>query len=174
MKSLLALQALLEPLRTELDLSFAPASALLVGVLKEGGKVLTCGNGGSATQASHFAAELVVRFQTDRPAFPAMALNDSAILTATGNDYGYPRVFARQIEALGKPQDLLVAFSTSGKSANVLEAIATARHRGVRTLGISGARMGCDVDICIPSTDTARIQEATLLIIHLLCESLEG
>lgn len=173
MKSLLALQSLLEPLRSELDLSFAPANALLTGVLKEGGKVLTCGNGGSATQASHFAAELVVRFQTDRPAFPAVALTDPAIITAAANDYGYPRVFARQIEALGRPGDLLVAFSTSGKSVNVLEAIATARHRGVRTLGISGSRMGCDVDICVPSTDTARIQEATLLIIHLLCESLE-
>lgn len=175
MKSLRDLQALLDPLHTELDLSFAPASALLAGVLKEGSKVLTCGNGGSATQASHLAAELVVRFLTDRPAFAAIALNDPAVLTATGNDYGFERVFSRQVEALGRPGDVLVAFSTSGLSRNVLEAIATARHRGLRTLGISGrVGLNCDVDIRIPSVNTARIQECTLLLIHLLCESLEG
>lgn len=174
MKSLRDLQALLDPLYTELELSFAPATALLAGVLKEGGKVLTCGNGGSATQASHLAAELVVRFQTDRPAWSAIALNDPAVLTAAGNDYGYDRVFSRQVEALGRPGDVLVALSTSGSSKNVLEAIATARHRGLRTLGISGKTgLNCDVDMRIPSTSTARIQECTLLLIHLLCEQLD-
>jgi D-sedoheptulose 7-phosphate isomerase len=174
LKALEELKSLLEPLDTELALSFAPASQLLASVLKENHKVLVCGNGGSATQASHLAAELVVRFKTDRPAFGAIALSDAAILTAAGNDYGFERVFSRQVEALGRPGDLLVALSTSGTSANVLEAIATARHRGLRTLGISGKLgLNCDVDVRIPSTSTARIQECTLLIIHLLCESLD-
>lgn len=174
MKGLPALQRLLDPLQTELALSFAPAQAMLATALRDKGKVLLCGNGGSATQAAHFAAELVVRYLTDRPALAAIALTEPAVLTAVANDYGYSRVFARQVEALGVPGDVLVAFSTSGKSANVLEAIATARHRGLRTLGISGPGLNCDVDIRIPSTETARIQEATLLIIHLLCESLDG
>jgi D-sedoheptulose 7-phosphate isomerase len=172
MKGLLALQSLLEPLRTELALSFAPSHALLASALQSG-KVILCGNGGSAAQASHFAAELSVRYKTDRPALPALALTDSAALTACGNDYGYDRIFARQVEALGRPEDVLVAFSTSGKSKNVLEAIACARHRGLRTLGISGSTgLNCDTDIRVPSTETARIQECHLLIVHLLCEAL--
>lgn len=167
------LQALLEALRSELALSFAPAQSLLADALRSGNKILLCGNGGSCTQASHFAAELVVRYQTDRPALAAMALNDVGVLTAAGNDYGYSRIYARQIEALGLPGDVLVAFSTSGKSPNVLEAIATARHRGLRTLGLSGSTgLNCDTDIRVPSTDTARIQECHLLITHLLCEAL--
>lgn len=175
MKGLRALRGLLEPLESELALSFAPAQALLAGALKEGHKVLTCGNGGSAACASHFAAELLVRYLTDRPAIPAIALTDSAVITAAGNDYGYSRVFARQIEALGQPGDVLVAFSTSGKSPNVLEAIATARHRGLSTLGFTGpGHLNCDVDIRVPSPSTARIQECHLLVLHLLCESLDG
>jgi D-sedoheptulose 7-phosphate isomerase len=174
LQALQALQALLEPLQTELALSFAPAHSLLADALRDKHKVLTCGNGGSATQAAHFAAELIVRYLTDRPALAAISLTEPAVITAAGNDYGYSRVFARQVEALGQPGDVLVAFSTSGKSPNVREAIATAQHRGLRTLGISGGRMACDVDIYIPSTSTARIQECTLLIIHLLCEALDG
>jgi len=174
MTGLTDLHQLLDPLATELSLSFAPAAQLLQSVLKENHKVLACGNGGSATQASHLAAELVVRYQTDRPSFGAIALLDSAVMTACSNDYGYARVFSRQIEGIGRPGDLLVALSTSGMSKNVLEAIATAKHRGLRTLGISGkVGLNCDVDVRIPSTHTARIQECTLLIIHLLCESLD-
>lgn len=173
MKAIKDLTAVLSALGSELDLSFAPASALLAGVLKANGRVFTCGNGGSATQASHLAAELLIRYQTDRPAFGCVALLDSAVLTACANDYSFERVFARQVEGMGRPGDLLIALSTSGQSKNVLEAIATAKHRGLRTLGISGGRMACDVDISIPSKSTARIQEATLLIIHLLCESLD-
>jgi D-sedoheptulose 7-phosphate isomerase len=175
LKGLRALQSLLEPLETELELSFAPAQSLLAGALKDNKKVLLCGNGGSASQATHFAAELVVRYHTDRPALAALALTDSAVLSAAGNDYGYDRIFARQIEALGSPGDILVSFSTSGRSKNVLEAIATARHRGLRTLGISGSQgLNCDVDIRVPSTETARIQECHLLISHLLAQSLES
>lgn len=168
------LQALLEALRGELALSLAPAQALLSQALRDGHKILLCGNGGSCTQASHFAAELVVRYQTDRPALAAMALNDVGVLTATGNDYGYSRVYARQIEALGQPGDVLVAFSsTTGKNVNVLEAIATARHRGLRTLGISGSiGLNCDTDIRVPSINSLRIQECHLIICHLLCDAL--
>lgn len=148
---------------------------MLTSALTDGKKLLLCGNGGSATQASHFATELVVRYKTDRPALPAIALTDAGVLSAAGNDYGYERVFSRQIEALGASGDVLVAFSTSGKSRNVLEAIATARHRGLRTLGFSGhIPMNCDVDLRVPSTDTARIQECHLLITHMLCESFDA
>lgn len=139
------------------------------------GKVLTCGNGGSAGDASHLATELLVRYVADRKALPAIALSaDSSVLTAAGNDYGFHRTFSRQIEALGDAGDVLVAFSTSGKSKNVLEAIARAKFQGMRTIGISGAQgLGCDVDIQVPSSETARIQELTLLIIHLIVEGLE-
>lgn len=165
----------MEPLKTELALTYYPALHLLSGALKSGHKVLLCGNGGSAAQAAHMATELVVRYKTDRAALPAIALTDPGVLTAVGNDYGYDRVFSRQIEALGASEDLLIAFSTSGKSKNVLEAIATARHKGLATIGISGSTgMGCDVDIRVPSTETARVQECHLLICHVLCEALDA
>ncbi len=152
-----------------------PAVTMLATALFEGHKVLLCGNGGSATDASHLAAELVGRFYLDRRAYPAIALSsDPAIVTAISNDYGYHKVFARQVEAYGTPGDVLIALSTSGKSKNVLEAILSAKHRGMPTLGISGrVGLGCDVDIAIPSTITARVQELTILAGHLLIEGLE-
>lgn len=164
------LRRVLAELDTELALSFAPAHSLLAGTLKDGKKVLACG-----THASYCAQLLVVRYQTDRSAWPALSLSNPAVLTAIANDCGYDRLYARQIEALGQPGDALVAFCPSGREATVLEAVATARHRGLRTLGISGSvGLNCDVDIRIPSTDTPRIQEASLLVIHLLCQALEG
>jgi D-sedoheptulose 7-phosphate isomerase len=158
-----------------LEHAFDPAATMLAEALVADQKILFCGNGGSACDAMHLAAELVVRFRNDRKAYAAIALSaDSAIVTAGGNDYGYDRVFARQVEAYGRPNDVLVALSTSGKSRNVLEAILTARHRGLKTIGLSGKRaMGCDVDIQVPSEETARIQEAHILIGHLLIEELE-
>jgi len=169
-------RGILGQLEAVLAAHFDPAVSLLAHAIVEGKKILICGNGGSASDASHFAAELVVRYFRDRRAYPAIALaSDLAIVTACGNDYGYNRIFARQVEALGQAGDVLVALSTSGKSVNVLEAIATAKRQGMATLGLSGANaMGCDVDIAVPSTITARIQEMHILCVHLFVESLEA
>lgn len=152
-----------------------PAVTMLTTALFEGHKILLCGNGGSACDAMHLAAELVGRFYLDRKAYPAIALTaDTSILTAVANDMGFNEVFARQVHAYGEPGDVLIALSTSGKSRNVQEAIIAAKFLGLRTLSISGPRtMGCDVDIAIPSTNTARIQEVTILVGHMLIEGLE-
>lgn len=139
-------------------------------------KVLLCGNGGSASDAQHIAAEFVGRFEGERRAWPAIALTtDTSALTALANDYGYERIFARQVEALATPGDLLVCISTSGNSENVLAAAMTARQRGCRTIGLTGAngkRLAslCDVTVLVPSTRTARIQEAHIAIGHIWCE----
>lgn len=159
-----------------LELTFYPAVSLLVNAMSEGKKILMCGNGGSMADASHFAAELSIRYETDRRALPAIALTDVSALTACGNDYGYDQVFSRQVEALGQAGDVLVAISTSGKSRNVTEAVLKAKYLGMGTLGLSGNHgntAGCDVDLVVPSTSTARIQESHSLIIHLLCEGIE-
>lgn len=160
-----------------LDLTYDPSVSMIVHCFAQGGKILACGNGGSAMQAQHMAAEFVVRFETDRRALPCIALSaDQAIVTACGNDYGYTRIFSRQVEAYGNPQDCLIAFSTSGKSANVNEAVLVARNRGLVTLGISGNKgmtSGPDIDIIVPSTSTARIQEMHLLIVHLLLDGVD-
>lgn len=159
-----------------LEVAHDPAVTMLATALFDNRKVLLCGNGGSACDAQHLAAELVGRFYLDRRAYPAIALGaDPAILTALGNDYGFEKVFARQVQAYGEAGDVLIALSTSGKSKNVLEAIVQAKRQGLRTLGISGTRtLGCDVDIAIPSANTARIQEVTILIGHLLIEGIEA
>jgi D-sedoheptulose 7-phosphate isomerase len=160
-----------------LALNLEPASHLLLRTLAEGGKILTCGNGGSAAQASHLAGELTVRFIADRRALAAVSLaSDAVALTAAGNDYGYDRVFSRQVEALGQPGDCLVGFSTSGNSRNVNEALATAHKKGLSVLGISGRKgfpAHTDVDLIVPSSSTARIQEMHLLIVHLLLTAIE-
>jgi D-sedoheptulose 7-phosphate isomerase len=174
-KSLLEHHVLIEKLDLILAHQLDPAVSMLQFALEAGNKILLCGNGGSACDAMHLAAELVVRFVADRKAYGAIALTaDSAVLTACGNDYGYTKVFSRQVEALGVAGDVLIALSTSGKSQNVLEAVARAKFQGMPTLGIAGkAGLGCDVDIAIPSTVTARIQEATILCGHLIIEGLE-
>lgn len=144
-----------------------------------GKKVLLCGNGGSAADAQHIAAELVGRFMFERKPLPAIALTtDTSALTAIGNDYGYEHVFARQVEALGNPGDVLVAITTSGTSKNVLAAVAVARELGMKVIGLTGAKgaafaASCDVGIAVPSTNTARIQENHITIGHLLCEVLD-
>ena len=133
------------------------------------------GNGGSATQAQHFAAELVVRYKDDRPALPAVALTaDVAILTACANDYDFSVIFARQIEALGRPGDVAVGFTTSGKSPNVLKALEAAKARGLATILLTGEKGRAeaarwDVGIVVPSTETAHVQELHLAALHLIC-----
>lgn len=154
-------------------------AALLWESLSSGGKVLACGNGGSAATAQHFVAELVGRFQAERRALPAVALSaDTMILTALANDYGYARVFARQVEALGAAGDVLMAFSTSGNSPNVIEAARTARAMGCKVLAFTGKDGGllaahADAIVKVPSKDVARIQEVHDLCIHALAESIE-
>lgn len=153
---------------------------LLANALLGGGKALLFGNGGSAAEAQHIAAELVGRFQRERRALPALALTtDTSALTAVGNDYGFERVFARQIEALAGPGDVVIALSTSGGSANVLAGVMAARERRCTVLGITGAggrRLAglCDAPVLVPSTVTSRIQEASLTIGHLWCEIVDA
>ena len=148
--------------------------------LRAGGKILACGNGGSAADAQHLSAELVGRFREERQALPAIALTaDTALLTALGNDYGYERVFARQVEGLAQRGDVLMAFSTSGNSANVVQAAQTARRLGCTVVGFTGARGGelashADVLLRAPSNTVARIQEVHTLCIHVLCEALDA
>lgn len=158
----------------------AEVAALVAEALRTGGKLLLCGNGGSAADAQHWAGELVSRFAYDRPGLAAIALTtDTSILTAIGNDYGYERVFARQVEALGRPGDVLFALSTSGRSPNVLAALAAARERGLRTVGFTGAGEGemaplCDVLLRVPHTETPRIQEGHEAMGHAICALIEA
>ena len=149
---------------------------LIESALRRGNKILFCGNGGSAADSQHLAAEFVGRFQTERRGLPAMALTvDTSILTAVANDYGYDRVFARQVEALGQKGDVLVGLSTSGNSANVLQAVAAAKEKGMFCIGMTaagGGRMAeqCDICLAVPAKVTARAQEMHILMGHILCE----
>jgi D-sedoheptulose 7-phosphate isomerase len=155
------------------------AALLLTSVLKEGRKVLFCGNGGSAADAQHLAAELSGKFYLDRPPLPAEACHvNSSFVTAWSNDYSFARAFARYVEAFGQPGDVLIALSTSGNSENILEAVSTARTRGMKVIGFTGMtggkmKEGCDLLINIPSTDTPRIQELHITIGHIICELTE-
>lgn len=148
--------------------------------LAAGNKVLFCGNGGSAADSQHLAAEFVGRFQKERRGLPAIALTvDTSILTAVGNDYGYDKVFVRQVEALAKPGDVLVGISTSGNSANVVQAVELAKTMGVYCVGMTAAGGGkmaelCDQCIAVPAKVTARAQEMHILIGHILCELVDG
>ncbi len=150
-------------------------------VIREGGKILFCGNGGSAADAQHLAAELVVRLRGEfnRPAIAALALTtDSSILTAGGNDLGFETIFARQVEALGQPEDLLVAISTSGNSPNVLKAVQVAQQKGIFVIGLTGGTGGAlakaaDFTLIVPSSVTAHIQESHITIGHIVCQLLE-
>lgn len=155
------------------------AGRRLVDCLKGGGKVLWMGNGGSAADAQHMATELVGRFMRERRGLPSIALTtDSSALTAIGNDYGYDRIFERQIEALCRPEDLVMALSTSGRSENVLRGVLRAKEIGAFTIGLTGkdgGRLGpaVDLEIRAPSDSTPRIQECHLLVEHLLCEAVD-
>ena len=156
------------------------AGELIAATLAAGGKVLLCGNGGSAADAQHIAAELVGRFVVERRGLPAIALTtDSSALTAIGNDYGYEHVFRRQVEALGRAGDLLIAITTSGTSKNVVAAADAARALGLRVVGLTGARGRAFVDACdggvvVPSGDTARIQECHIAIGHVWCAQVDA
>jgi D-sedoheptulose 7-phosphate isomerase len=163
-----------EPLRRLADLV-----RLLHRVLARGGKVLACGNGGSAADAQHFVAELVGRYRDERPALAGIALGaDGAVLTCVVNDYDAERLFARQVEALGRPGDLLLAISTSGRSPNVVRALETASRLGLETAALLGrdggaARSRAGLAVVVPDEETARVQECHGLMIHLVCEALD-
>jgi D-sedoheptulose 7-phosphate isomerase len=164
---------------TVLPRQIQQAGELLVETLENGGKILLCGNGGSAADAQHIAAELTGRYKVERKGLPAVALTvDSSALTAIANDYGYERVFARQVEALATEKDLLIGISTSGSSANVLRALEQANDLGCITIGLSGREGGamnelCDLNLVVPSDDTPRIQEMHILIGHILCQMVD-
>lgn len=153
---------------------------LLRDCIQRGGKVLLCGNGGSAADSQHIAAEIVGRFKKERRGLPSIALTtDTSILTSVGNDYGYDYIFARQVEALCRQEDILIGLTTSGNSANVVRAIEAANAIGATTIGLTGGSGGkmndlCTHNIVVPSSVTARIQEAHIFIGHCLCEILES
>jgi D-sedoheptulose 7-phosphate isomerase len=159
--------------------AFCAAMAVLEGSIRRGGKILLFGNGGSAADAQHIAAELVIRYKTDRLPIAAIALNtDTSTLTACANDLGYDRIFERQIEAIGRTGDVAFALSTSGRSSNVLKGLRQARTMGLQTIGLAGGSGGemrdaCDAIIVVPSTVTSRIQEMHITIGHMLCKALE-
>ena len=158
----------------------ARAADFIADCLTKGNKLLVCGNGGSASDAAHFATELVVRFAKDRPAYPAICLTgDGGLLTAAGNDYGFDEIFARQVAAFGVPGDALICLTTSGKSKNVLRALEEARSRNLKTIAFLGRDGGstigiADVDLLVASDSTARIQEAHQLLLHVICEAMES
>lgn len=169
-----ALEALAAPI--------AGAIEIMTASLLENGKILSCGNGGSAADAQHFAAELVNRFEMERPPLAAVALTtDTSTLTSIANDYDYVQIFSKQVRALGQADDVLLAISTSGNSPNVIEAISAAHEREMKVIaltGKNGGRMGemlapGDVHICVPASRTARIQEVHLLVLHCLCDGID-
>ena len=147
--------------------------------IKNGHKILLCGNGGSAADAQHIAAELSGRYKTERRGLPGIALTtDTSVLTAVGNDYGYDRVFDRQVEALAREGDVVIGISTSGHSKNVVRALSLARNMGCKTIGFSGRDGGvmnefCDVNLVVPSDDTPRIQEMHIMIGHIICQAID-
>jgi D-sedoheptulose 7-phosphate isomerase len=152
---------------------------LIVASIRAGGKILICGNGGSLCDAAHFAEEMTGRFRADRPALPAIAFADAGHITCTANDYGFDRVFARGVEALGKPGDVLIVLSTSGNSRNVVLAAEAARTRGLRTVALLGKGGGemvgkCEAQILAPGETADRIQELHMLVLHTLVELVEA
>ena len=169
-----AVKVLAEPLRL--------AAERMVQCLMNEGKILACGNGGSAADAQHFSAELLNRFEMERPPLAAIALTtDSSTLTSIANDYDYDHIFSKQIRALGQPDDLLLAISTSGNSRNMLESVHAAHERQMGVIALSGRGGGAlaellkqdDIHICVPHTNTARIQEVHILCLHCLCDAID-
>ena len=162
--------------------SIAVAGRVMSDALLADGKILSCGNGGSAADSQHFSSELLNRFEMERPGLPAMALTtDASTVTSISNDYSYDEIFSKQVRALGKPQDVLLGISTSGNSENVIRAISAAHERGMKVVALSGRDGGRmadlfaegDVEIRVPATRTARIQEVHLLVIHCLCDLID-
>lgn len=168
-----------EAFLSDLNTPFQSVLSIWETSIRTGGKLLVFGNGGSAGNAEHIAAELTIRYAGDRDAIAAVALSaGSSAVTAAANDYGFERIFSRQIEALGRPGDVAVGLSTSGASPNVLRGLREARARGLRTIGFIGGKPNsmhelCDATIVVPSIITARIQEMHLLVTHMLCKALE-
>ena len=162
-----------------LSAPFAATVDLCEKALRAGGKIVLFGNGGSAADAQHIATELTIRFTVDRPALAALALTtDTSALTACANDFGFERIFARQVEALVRENDAVIGISTSGRSRNVLAGLIEARTKGAATIGLTGGDGGdmaslCDAVLCAPTPVTARIQEVHILLGHMLCEALE-
>ena len=165
---------------SSLEPQITEAAGVIGRSLRTGNKLLVCGNGGSAADASHFATELVVRFAKERRALPAICLtSDSGILTAAGNDYGFDEIFARQVAAFGVAGDVLICLTTSGKSNNVTRALEEAKARQMKTIAFLGRDGGstvgiADLDLLIKSDSTARVQEAHQLLLHVLCEIIES
>ena len=162
--------------------TIAQGAQMLVDSLLHDNKILSCGNGGSAADAQHFSAELINRFEMERPSLPGIALTtDTSTITSIANDYDFNEIFAKQIKGLGKQGDVLLAISTSGKSPNIIKAITCAQERGMRVLALTGKDGGemraslasNDIEICIPSNNTARIQESHLVVIHCLCDLID-
>jgi len=155
------------------------ASTLVVNTLKAGNKILLCGNGGSAADAQHIATEIVCKYRTIRKGYPAIALTtDTSIITAVSNDFGYEKVFERQVEALANKNDLVIGISTSGNSENIVNALKYAKEIGCKTLGFSGNNGGkidtyCDINLIVPSNNTPRIQELHILFGHIICEAVD-
>jgi phosphoheptose isomerase len=168
----------LESLR-ELQKPMALAVDAIAHCLGSGHKLLVCGNGGSAADAAHFATEFVVRFVSERPAYPAICLtSDGGTLTAAGNDYGFNEIFARQVAAFGRPGDVLICLTTSGNSPNIQRALVEAKSRAVTTIAFLGrdggaSRNFADIEMLVESESTARIQEGHMFLLHLLCEAME-
>ena len=177
-----AIAAAKETLQSLVDLEaqIGKAADLIEQCLYAGNKMLVCGNGGSAADASHFATEFVVRFVKDRRAYPAICLTgDGGLITAAGNDYGFDEIFARQVAAFGVPGDLLICLTTSGKSKNIQRALEEAKARKLKTIAFLGRDGGstigiADVDLLVAGDSTARIQEAHQLLLHVLCEIIEA
>lgn len=162
--------------------SIAVAAEKIVGCLLADGKILSCGNGGSAADAQHFASEMLNRFELERPGLAAVALTtDSSTLTSIANDYDFEQIFSKQVRALGQPTDALLAISTSGNSRNVLQAVLAAHERDMLVIALTGNSGGLlaehlnaeDINLCVPSNHTARIQELHLLTIHCLCDAID-
>jgi phosphoheptose isomerase len=164
----------------KIESKIARATEMIEQCLRSGSKLLVCGNGGSASDAAHFATELVVRFAKDRRAYPAICLTgDGGLLTAAGNDYGFDEIFARQVAALGLEGDVLIVLTTSGKSKNVRRALEEAKSHKLKTIAFLGRDGGstiglADVDLLVATDSTARIQEAHQLLLHVLCEAVES
>ena len=164
----------------DVESQLSRAADLIDQCLRAGNKLLVCGNGGSAADASHFATELVVRFANDRTALPAICLaSDSGILTAAANDYGFDEIFARQVAAFAQPGDVLIGLTTSGKSKNLIRALEEAKARKLKTIAFLGRDGGstigiADLDLLVKSDSTARVQEAHQLLLHVLCEIIES
>lgn len=178
-KEMLAHKQTFEQTMINLQSHIYTACIIVTEALKNGNKILLCGNGGSAADAQHIAAELSGRYKVERRGLPGLALTtDTSVLTAIGNDYGFDRIYERQVEALAKKGDVLIGISTSGHSKNVLRALSLARNMGCKTIGLSGRDGGvmsefCDVNIIVPSDETPRIQEMHILIGHTICQAID-